>query len=145
MTNDQTTMNHETNETEERQDEIINIYHECSTYYEYVLSLSRNIKWLKELNEKPVIYKGESSISAVHNILKYRFELKQVEAQVEFYTAQLPLWAATIAEAFKTAGVPPNKKLETIYCGDHTYRYDIDYWYDEDDQLHYEMKKRWKA
>jgi len=43
------------------------------------------------------------------------------------------------------SSVPPNKKLETIYCGDHTYRYDIDYWYDEDDQLHYEMKKRWKA
>src|SRR5438045_7067002 len=118
MTNYQTTMKQDNNETEERQDEIINIYHECSTYYEYVLSLARNIKWLKELNEKPVIYKGESSISAVHNILKYRFELKQVEAQVEFYTAQLPLWAATIAEAFKTAGVPPNKKLETIYCGD---------------------------
>jgi hypothetical protein len=130
------------NETEQ---EVINIYHECSTYYEYVLALARHTESVKKLTAKPIIYKGESDIGAIHNVLKYRYELKEAEAKVQFYTMQLPLFAATIAEAFKTAGVPPDKKIQATYFGDLTFRYDINYWYDTDDQLHYEMKQRWKA
>ena len=142
MTNDQTTMNKNNEETQQRS---INIYRECSTYYEYVLALARNKESLKKLLEKPVVYKGENNISAVYNILEYRVAVTETETRVNFYTAQIPLYAATIMEAFKTAGVPPNKQIETIYCGDLFYRYDVSYWYDDYDQLHHEMKKKWKA